>query len=303
MTYDDIAAMFLVPNGTEGLSPAVESTPARRLRDACEAIATIGWWSRPAAEAFTALGHGFFDAYVWGRAAALGADVSPAAVVSAFGVFNPPFLAGVYSHGRTVSSRADVLSARSTGAAAGLREATAGLDLGMIGALSDRLAGVLSTIEAGPRTLFAGLQSLPWPDDPHGRLWRAAELIREHRGDGHLAACVVAGLDLVEMNVLTELWLGYPVGGYSSTRGFDGEALAAAVGRLAGRGWVSDGELTVAGRAARSNIESATDASQTQLIRALGNDFDELVAQLNEVSAAVVGAQAAPADPRKRAAG
>jgi hypothetical protein len=299
VNYDDIAAIFLVPNGTEGPSPEVESTPARRLRDASEAIATIGWWSRSAAEAFTALGHGFFDGYVWGRAAALGSDVSPAVVVSAFGVFNPPFLASVYTHARTLSSRSD---ARARGAAAGLREATPGLDQ-VIGALSDRLRPVLSSIDAGSRPLFAALQALPWPDDPHGRLWRAAELIREHRGDGHLAACLAADLTMAEMNVITELWLGYPVGGYSATRGFDTEALASAVEGLRVRGWVSSGSLSASGLAARTAIEATTDAAQEQLVRALGNDLDDIVAQLQAVSAAVVGAHAAPADPRKRAAG
>ncbi len=55
-------------------------------------------------------------------------------------------------------------------------------------------------------------------------------MFREHRGDGHLAACVAAGLDQVEMNVLTELWLDYPAGEYSGTRGFPHERVAAAVG-------------------------------------------------------------------------
>jgi hypothetical protein len=51
---------------------------------------------------------------------------------------------------------------------------------------------------------------------PSARLG-AAELVREHRGDGHLAAPVAAGLDVVTMNVLT-VWLGYPPGEYSATR-------------------------------------------------------------------------------------
>jgi hypothetical protein len=303
VTYDDIAAMFLVPNGTEGPNPEVQRTPARRLRDAGEAVATIGWWSRSAAEALTALGHGFFDGYVWGRSAALGSDASPPVVVSAFGVFHAPFLAGVYGFAKTVSSAEQVLSARATGAATGLRLATSDVDVALVRELADRLVGPLSSLEPGPRPLFAALQSLPWPEDPHGRLWRATELVREHRGDGHLAACIGAGLDMAEMNVLTELWLGYPAGAYSATRGFDPQAIADAVSRLAERGWVANGEISAIGRAAREDIERVTDVSQDRLIRALGTKLDEVIADLAVVSDAVIRSQAAPADPRKRAAG
>ena len=303
MDYDAIAAMFLVPNGGEGPGPPVPRSAARRLRDAVEPIATIGWWSRPAADAFTALGHGFFDGYVWGRASALGPDVATSVVVSAFGVFHPALLGTVYEHARTLSSASDILVARADGASAGLRQATFGFDATAAATVADHLLSAVMTLEPGPRPLFAGLQALPLPSDPYGRLWRAAELVREHRGDGHLAACAVAGLDMAEMNVLTELWLGYNVGEYSATRGFDAALLASAVESLALRGWVVDGVISVEGRRARDAIEQATDDSQVQLIRALGNDLDVIVDRLGAVSAAVVSSQAAPADPRKRAAG
>ncbi len=303
MDYDAVAAIFLVPNGGEGPDLVVTSSPARRLRDAIEPIATVGWWSRSASAAFTALGHGFFDGYVWGRAAALGPEVATSVVVSAFGVFHPALLGSVYEHGRTVSSASDILATRASGASSGLRDATTGLDPATIAEVGDQLLTAVMAVEPGPRPLFAALQSLPVPDEPYGRLWRAAELVREHRGDGHLAACAVAGLDMAEMNVLTELWLGYDVGEYSSTRGFDAETLAATVESLRSRGWVDDGTLSPNGRSARDAIEATTDASQVQLLRALGNDVDAIVAQLSVIGAAVLASQAAPADPRKRAAG
>lgn len=304
MDYDVIAGIFLTPTGAEPPAVVPSSSPARRLRDAVEPIATIGWWSRAAADAALALGHDFFDGYVWGRAAALGADVAPSVVVSAFGVFNGALLGPVYEHGRSLSSRTDVLASRASGATAGLRHATSGIDESTIAGVGAALLAAVSTIEPGPRHLFGALQALPVPTDPHGRLWRAAELVREHRGDTHLAACAVAGLDMAEMNVLTEVWLGYPVGEYSSTRGFDAGALAFAVERLTDRGWMFDGgALTSAGRTARDSIESATDLGQARLIEAVGAGLDDLVVTLSRISAAVLEAQAAPADPRKRAAG
>jgi hypothetical protein len=305
MDYDAIAAIFLVPNGSEGPAPVLAATPARRLRDAVEPIATIGWWSREAADACTALGHGFFDGYVWGRAASLGADVATPVVVSAFGVFHPTLLGQVLGPARSVSSREAILTSRAEGAAAGLRAAIVGskVDSATTGALADQLLDALSLLDGSARPLFSALRALTIPDDPFGRLWRAAELVREHRGDGHLAACVAAGLDMAEMNVLTEIWLGYGVGEYSATRGFDSDAQQAAINGLTSRGWMSEGALTAAGNSARESIERATDSSQEQLVRALGNGLDELVSQLDVVGAAVLSAQAAPADPRKRAAG
>ena len=127
--------------------------------------------------------------------------------------------------------------------------------------------------------------------------------MREHRGDGHLAACVAAGLDVVTMNVLTELWVGYPVGAYSGTRGYGPDALAASVAGLEARGWVADGALTPAGRAARSAIEDATDVSQGALVAALGDRLDAIVSSAEALSARIMAAAAFPADPRKRAAG
>ena len=303
MDYNAIASIFLLPTADEIAPPSVPDSPARRLRDATEAIATIGWWSRSAADAVTALGHGFFDGYVWGRAASLGADVDPSVVVSAFGVFNATLLGPVFIQARSISDRTTILAAREAGATEGLRQATVGISPATIESCANMLLDALAPLEPGPRPLFGALQALRIPTDPYGRLWRAAELVREHRGDGHLAACVAVGLNMAEMNVLTEVWLGYRVGEYSSTRGFDASQLGNAVEALETRGWIASGQLTAAGKVARDAIESATDLAQHQLIRALSNNLDAICSQLDAITAAVLAAHATPADPRKRAAG
>jgi hypothetical protein len=304
MDYQTIADHFLVPKGDEPAEVVVSTTPARRLRDAVEPIATIGWWSRSAAAASVALGHDFFDGYVWGRAAALGADVAPSVVVAAFGVFSPQLLVPVLDQGKSLSTRDAVLAARAAGASNGLRDATASVPVAVIAQLGDRLLHAVVDIDAGSRPLFGALQALPLPDGPYGRLWRAAELVREHRGDGHLAACTVAGLDMAEMNVLTEVWLGYGIGAYSATRGFSPEQLDAAAERLRSRGWFdNNNSLTATGSAERTAIEAATDRSQDVLIQRLGDELNSLVAAAQTVNIAILAAHAAPADPRKRAAG
>jgi hypothetical protein len=304
MDYEAIAAHFLTPPVTAPPDPVVPDTAARRLRDALEPIATIGWWSRPAADRIVALGHDFFDGYVWGRAASLGADVNPAVVVAAFGAFEPSMLTAVFVHGRSVSSAAAVLAARADGASAGLQSATSGVAPAIVQALADRLLAALAGLDGSGRPLFSSLREQPVPTGPHGRAWRAAELVREHRGDGHIAACVVAGVDALTMNVLTERWLGFRVGEYSATRGFAADRIEHAVAGLRRRGWLDEfGDLTVEGRLARVAIETATDTSQSELVEALGADLDDVVRTASILSAAVLAHRAAPADPRKRAAG
>jgi hypothetical protein len=299
VTYDDIAAIFLAPLTEPIAEPGVVPTPARRLRDALEPIATQGWWSRPAGEGLTALGVDFFPGYVWGRAAALGTPTA-SVVAATFGVFEPDMIGAAYEAGVAGASRDDILATRAAGGAANV-DAIA--SPGECAAIAEPLLRAVGSLDGLGRPLFSALRSLPVPSSPGGRLWRAAELVREHRGDGHLAALVGAGLDAVEANVLTERWLGFRLGEYSATRGFVPDALAAAVGRLQARGWMDADDLTGPGRAAREAIEAATDAGQQTLVDACGADLDGIVARAADISTRLIEARAFPADPRKRAAG
>ena len=225
MDGSDIAAHFLIASGDE---PPRRSCPAL-LRVVC---VTPSRWSRRSAggrgrpRSRYAGSATTSSTATCGRAASLGADVDPSVVVSAFGVF----AANCWrpSTGTPAPSRpASRFSRPAPPASAGLRAAAVDVAETDISDAGDLLIDAVHAVEPGSRPLFAALQSLPVPDDPFGRLWRGAELVREHRGDT-LAACAV-GLETPEMNVFTEVWLGYAVGGYSSTRGFDAEALALGV--------------------------------------------------------------------------
>lgn len=246
------------------------------------------------------LGVGFLDAYVWGRAAALG-EPAPSVVVAAFGVFEPTWLASAYERGRSTVSRDEILANRAEGAAEGLTE-TLG-DRMEIAHLAEALHTAMADVAATARPLFSALRELPVPAGAHGQLWRAAEMYREHRGDSHLAACIAAGLDPVEMNILTELAVGYRLTEYSATRGYPSEALDAAAASLTARGWLSDGQLTGDGRAARAAIERATDAGQAEVLDALGDRAENMIAIADSLSDFIVAARGFPADVRKRAAG
>src|SRR4051794_17919594 len=216
----------MAPPAGDAASPSPSPSPARRLRDALEPIATQGWWSPHVLPRLERLGVGQWEGYVWGRAAALG-EADAAVVVAAFGVFEPALLTALYERGRAAATRADILGAREGGAEEALMAALGDQPEGAI--LGDALHAALAGAAATARPLFSGLRALPLPASAHGRLWRSAELFREHRGDSHLAACVAAGLAPVEMNIVTELAVGYPPTEYSATRGFSPDVLAVAM--------------------------------------------------------------------------
>ncbi|MER7823330.1 hypothetical protein ABTX85_12300 [Streptomyces sp. NPDC096097] len=137
------------------------------------------------------------------------------------------------------------------------------------------------------RTLYAAHADLPVPEEPHLRLWHATTLLREHRGDGHLAALLLAGLDPVEALVshtatgkgMTPKWL-------KTMRGWTQDDLDAAAGRLRERGVLdADGDLTEEGTALRERLESDTDRLDAAPYEHLGADG---LARLTELGGALV---------------
>ena len=138
--------------------------------------------------------------------------------------------------------------------------------------------------EAAPgegRALFSGLLSLGYPDDEVGAFWRAADLVREHRGDSHIAAWIDADLNACEIGVLTDPWRGQPLKSWVRSRGWTEDELDAACDYLRSRGLLDGDELTAAGWDLREDIESATDHMERRVVDALGDDADELFALLD----------------------
>ena len=213
----------------------------------------IDVWAEPSYERAAALGLDFMQAYVRGRAAALG-DARPAVMAAAFAAMDPAMFTAVMEATAGVASDA-IVEARTRGAVEGLERAFGtDVDDAEVDAAVETLRRGLDAADTVGRPLSAGLAAMAWPEHRLGRLWRATDLWREVRGDGHVAACVVAGLDGPQMNVLTELWIGWEPGRYSATRGWSPEALDAAAAALHDRGLVDrpglDGvELTDHGQA------------------------------------------------------
>jgi hypothetical protein len=301
MDYDDAVATFASPRPAGTPLPEVVGAggPARRLRDACEPLAMHALWNRRTNDCLAALGLDFLTGYVWGRAASLG-EPSPPVVAAVFAWFEPGLLAGLYQTARTAVRRERLLAVRDASTAASLAEVLAGDDPAEVAEL---LADAVEGADGTGRPLFSGLRGRGRPGHPYQRLWWACDLVREHRGDSHVAVANAAGIGPVEMNVLTECWIGMPLLSYTATRGWPEAAMSAAVDGLEARGWLRDGALTEAGRAVRAGIEDRTDAAEQAIAAALGGRLDEVVARLDGWSERCIAAGAFPADILKRAAG
>lgn len=217
--------------------------------------------------------------FAW-RTAPLGA-AGPELIAATYYSFSP---AMVREHVRgiwDVASPADVLRARERGIDQALRALLGDLigsqDLIEAATLARRAAEAANT--AG-RPLAAANADLPWPEEPHLVLWQAATVLREHRGDGHLAALLAAGLDPCESLVSFAAVGAVPVEAFAG-RGWTEQEWAAARERLAARGWVdADGQATPVGTAGRESIEQLTDELAAGPWRALGPAAVGRLAQL-----------------------
>ncbi|MEO1061803.1 MAG: hypothetical protein AAFZ07_10320 [Actinomycetota bacterium] len=300
MEYADIVAAFLdveAPDATP--VPTLSTDPTRRLRDAIEPIAMHSVWSAGTNEALAGLGLDFMSGYVWSRAALLGTP-SPSVVAAAFAVFEPGMIGAVYEQGRSACGRDELLAARDASTIASLGALLDGEDVAPV---ADALRAAVVDADGTGRPLYSGLSDLPWPAEPVGVLWRACELLREHRGDSHVAVCVAEGLGPVEMNLLTELWVGFPLGTYSATRGWSAEELSATAEDLREIGLLDGDQLSDEGRILRNDIEAATDELELPIVEALGTDDETIVGRLDAWSQRCIEAKAFPPDPFKRAAG
>ncbi len=220
-----------------------------------ETLHVIGYFAPEVTEEYVALGLHPRLSYFAARAAAFG-EAGPGLTQATFYVFAPWLVEAALPAAWATASPAQLVQARRSGVAAALRTTLGSPDVTEALAIAREACDGLS---AAGRPLYAAHASLAWPDDGLLALWHAATLVREHRGDGHVAVLQHAAIDPVEATVLGGLWSG-TTRFLRKTRGWSDEEYDAAVGRLRERGWLDDaGELTETGRTARQQVEDDTD--------------------------------------------
>lgn len=226
--------------------------------------------------------------YFAGRSAPMGA-VGPGVVAAAFYNFNPELVARNIPEAWALATPAVLVEAR-----------FAAVDAAMRRMLGDDVVGSAEVAEAadlarraaesatGPgRALAAAHLDLTWPQEPHLVLWHALTILREHRGDGHIAVLVAAELDGLEALVThTATGKGFVTSFAMASRGWSQEQWDDAVTALAGRGLLgADGALTDEGAALRKRIESDTDRLAAGPWNHLG---DAGAARLGEIGGGLV---------------
>lgn len=274
----------------------MDALTARKTWRTLEPIHAAIYFVAEAGQEYAAIGLGGQAAYFASRAAPMG-SVAAEVVTATFFNFDHDFvrrsMAGVWDS----VTPSDVTAARLRAADQMMRrlvpEAVSSAEIVEAAELARRVALAASARPEG-RPLFAGHASLPWPDEAHLVLWHAQSLLREYRGDGHIAALVAAGLDGCEALVTHAAAGDVPAQLLKSTRQRTDADWRAAVERLQARGWLdADGALTDYGRERRQWIEDTTDELTVNAYGVIGVDgcarVRELARPISRQLAAVFG--------------
>jgi hypothetical protein len=245
-------------------------------------------------EAMFALGFtNYWDTYFAGRAAPLG--IVPAEVVHAlFYNFAPGEVARhIPKVWRTTTPEA-AIAARQSGCAKALRRILGDrAQSPSFTRAADLLTKAATSAPFEGRPMYAALRSLPIPEDSDARLFHAAGLLREHRGDGHIAALMSEGIGGLEAHVLLALDMDLPPEKFGRIHHLPAAQLTAVVEGMRRRGLIADdGWLSEAGRAVKRRVEALTDVLAARPYESLEPDeLDELIELLEPLTALLIAAQ------------
>lgn len=266
----------------------MEPIVARKTWRTVEPLHTLIYFAPEAFDAYGKLGVTDWRAgYFGSRSAAFGV-VAPEVVIATFFNFHPALVRRSLAAAWDATTPAAMLDARLEAADRALRrllgdDAVRSAEMAEVAELTRRAALVASDHVAG-RPLFAAHAALPWPDDPHMVAWHAQTLLREFRGDGHIAVLVAHGVGPTEALILHAAMGEVDEPALRSSRSWPDDEWDAALDRLRAAGRLSPGPtitFTDAGREERERIEQATDTAALPAYAALG---EETCARLRTVA-------------------
>ena len=262
---------------------------ARRLFGLIEPIATVQYGSAEPTDEVMALGfRNFWDTYFAGRAAPLGPV--PAEVVHAL-FYN-------FAHGEVaqhipyvweIASPTAVLAAREPGSSAKVRRILAEqADSPGAARAADLATKAATSAPTEGRALYAALRTVPIPDEPVARLWHATNLLRENRGDGHIAALVSEGIGGLECHALHAVSEGMPAEQFDRIHHLPKATLAEVAAGMRARGLIDDGgRITHSGRETKERVETLTDELAAPGYEILAPaELEQLITDLEPLTAA-----------------
>jgi hypothetical protein len=269
--------------GLKAASSRAES-PVRRAWRVTEPIHAFIYFVPEAPERYAKLGVDPRAGYFASRGAVFGAT-GPGPVSASFYVFNPDLVRRYLPAVWATVAPAAMLAARMDAADAALRrglgDAVHSPEMAEAAGLARRAAESAAAWPQG-RPLYAATAELPWPDEPHLQLFHAQTLLREFRGDGHVATLLTAGVSGLEAMILQVAAGPADPRFLRVTRGWRREQWAAAADGLRSRGLIDGAEpaLTGSGRELLGGIEDATDRLTEPAYRVLGPDGTARLAEL-----------------------
>lgn len=267
-----------------------EPVLARRLFDRFEPIHATTYFAPEVRTALEAMGFtGFWRGYFAARSAPLGRV--PAEVVAAmFFNFSTQRVGKAVPAIWEVAEPADALAVRVSTAAAALRRYGLTDDLPGVAEAAEVAGAAARSAPLDGRPLFAANLALPWPDTPVAALWHATTLLREHRGDGHVATLVTEGLTGRESNVLHAAAGAVPTEYIKRSRDYSDEEWQSCVETLASRGLLTrTGTLTARGHTLKDRIEKRTDELALTALRGLDDhEIERLFGALTPLTRLVV---------------
>jgi hypothetical protein len=262
---------------------------ARQMFDLTEPICLVNFFSDEPNEAMAELGFtNYWDGYFAGRSAPFG-QVPPEVVDAAFYSFGPGEVARHIPKVWRTTTPELAHAARERGCVAALRRILGEIvDTPALARSAELLAKASTGAPVGGRALYAALRSLAMPDEPVARLWHAANMLREHRGDGHIVALLTEHVGRTEAHVLSAIDMGiHPAETFGRIHHLPTAYLAEVMAGLRERGLVDDeGRFTADGRATKDRVEALTDALAEAPYDALEPaELAELMASLEPIAA------------------
>ena len=257
----------------------------------------VTYFAPEARAALDGLGfRGFWMGYFAARSAPFGV-VPTEVVTAAFYNFAPHRVAKALPAAWDVASPADALRAREQSAVEALRRYGVGAD-DDVAAAAELAAKAAQGAALDGRPLFAANLALDWPDEPVAKLWHAVTLLREQRGDGHVAVLSSLGISGRESNVLHAAAGRVPKAFIMRSRDYDDDQWGFYRDRLIRRGLLDDNdELTAAGHELKQRIEDTTDALALGALDVLDDDeVESLFRTLTPITRKVVSGGDVPAE-------
>jgi hypothetical protein len=259
---------------------------ARKTWRTVEPLHGMIYFVPEAAAAYETLGITGRDGYFASRAAPMGA-VSAEVVIATFFNFNPELVHAALPAAWAVASPESLVAARLVAVDGACRrllghEVVGSDEMARAAELARTAAEVAAGLTGG-RPLAAAHAGLEWPEAPHLVLWHAQSILREYRGDGHIALLVTHGLSGIDALITHGAAGDVPLRLLRSTRGWSNEQWDAAVASMRERGWLAGGDgddegdgegpvLSEWGQAQRQEIEDQTDALAAAPYAALGEE-------------------------------